>query len=165
MFRLSHPGFGNKGCVTAEITYSSAHVLTRSLLGRGLLCAVLIHERLLKGALGSAREERGGEDSAWVLLLLRLPPGREGRRARGSGGPSSPERPARPGVRDSGVSADSRRLPLPPPGDRPRPASRTASPVSLTLACHSGSPSLLVCYRLCILYADLSSQVMFSRLV
>lgn len=105
MFRLSHPGFGNKGYVTAEITYSSAHVLTRSLLGRGLLCAVLIHERHLKGALGSAREERGGEDSAWVLLLLRLPPGREGRRARGSCGPSSPSAVPAPG---SGTAASAR---------------------------------------------------------
>ena len=77
--------------------------------------------------------------------------------------PLQPQRRARPGVRDSGVSADSRRLPLPPPGDRPRPASRTASPVSLTLACHSGSPSLLVCYRLCILYADLSSRLVYPR--
>lgn len=110
-------------------------------------------------------------------------PGGEGRRARGVGAaaaaaapagrgrsarlrrPLQPPRRARPGVRDSAVRADSRRLPLPPPGDRPRPAFRAASPVSPTLARHSGSPALLVCRHLCIFYADLSSQVMFCRLV
>lgn len=139
-------------------------MLTRSLLGRGLLCAVLIHERHLKGALGSARGERGGEDAAWVLLRLRLPPAGRGRSAR-LRRPLQPPRRARPGVRDSAVRADSRRLPLPPPGDRPRPAFRAASPVSPTLARHSGSPALLVCRHLCVVYADLSSQVKFCRRV
>ena len=70
---------------------------------------------------------------------------------------SSPECRARPGVRDSAVSADSRRLPLPPPGDRPNPGFRAASPVSLTLARCSGSPALRIYCHLCILHRSLKS--------
>ena len=43
------PRFVNKDCVTAEITYSAVHVLPRSPLGQGLLCAVAVRELHLKG--------------------------------------------------------------------------------------------------------------------
>lgn len=93
------PRFGNKGCVTAEITYS-AHVLTRSLLGRGLLCAVLIHERLLKGALGSAR--RRGEERTRVGAAAAAAAARPGGGDERGPAALQPRAPARPGVRDSG---------------------------------------------------------------
>ena len=83
------PCFVNKDYITSEITYSRVHVLTRSLLGQGLLCAVLIRQRHLKGG-GLPAGPRwgpgvspGGEDAAWpggetsarLRRLLQLLPG------------------------------------------------------------------------------------------
>ena len=104
------PCFVNKDYITAEITYSHVHVLTRSLLGRGLLCAVLIRQRHLKGGGLPAGPRRGpgvspgGEDAA-RLLLQQLPP--------------------RPGGE---TSARLRRLLQPPPAPSavPAPGSGTA---------------------------------------
>ena len=86
VFRLSHPTFVNKDCVTAGACAPEVPAWPRATLCGSRPRALPERRRPPRcapaGSVGSAREERTRRGCR---------PGWEGRRGRGSGGPSSPE--------------------------------------------------------------------------
>lgn len=123
----------NKDYATAEITYSSEHVLPRSLLGQGLLCAVALRELHLKGGGLPAAPRRG----PGVRPRRGCRPGQEGTQRAAPGAPPAPSAVPAPGSGTARSVRTVRRPPFPPPEGPPSPGLRTAS---VSCGCYTGVP-------------------------